>query len=138
MIEVRKAVSAGDLSECQWMQMTVFTGGEHRDIQKDHWWLATVDKKPAGFACLRMYPDDNSAYLALAGVLPAFRGRGLQKRLIKARENFGRKAGARTAVTYTAWLNWPSANNLIRMGYTLYSPKNPWGLARSLYFRKAL
>jgi GNAT superfamily N-acetyltransferase len=138
MIEVRKARTQNDLAECHRMQMDVFTGGEHRDIEKDHWWIALVDGVSAGFACLRIY-SDKIAYLALAGVLPEFRGRGLQKRLIKAREAFAKKEECAQMITYTAWKNWPSANSLIREGYTLYTPAGkPWGLPWSLYFRKNL
>jgi GNAT superfamily N-acetyltransferase len=138
MIRVRKAVHPADLMECNSMQTVVFTGGEHRNVQEDHWWIAEVDGKSAGFACLKVFPDDNSAYLALAGVMPQYRGRGIQKLLIRVRERFARKLGAKVAVTYTAYLNWASANSLIRMGYTLYSPQTAWGLKWSLYFRKDL
>lgn len=138
MIEVRKARTQNELSECHAMQMTIFTGGEHRDTSKDHWWLAYVDGEPAGFGCLRIYTD-GTAYHALAGVLERFRGQGLQKRLLRAREAFAKKEGCRIAFTYTAWRNWPSANSLIREGYTLYTPHaKPWGLPWSLYFRKTL
>ncbi len=138
MIEVRKATSQNDLAECHSMQMEVFTGGEHRDVSKDHWWLATVDKVPAGFACMRIYPDQ-TGYLALAGVLTAFRGQGIQKKLIRVREAYARREGCTMVFTYTAWKNWASANSLIRNEYTLYTPASkPWGLPWSLYFRKRL
>jgi GNAT superfamily N-acetyltransferase len=143
MIEVRKARTQNDLAECHVMQMEVFKDGEHRDTAKDHWWLALVDKQPAGFGCLRLMGDEGTGptlgYHALAGVLKAFRGQGIQRRLLKAREAFARAKGCATVCTYTAWRNWPSANSLIREGYTLYTPNvKPWGLPYSLYFRKVL
>jgi GNAT superfamily N-acetyltransferase len=138
MIEVRKARTESDLSECHWMQMTVFTGGEHRDTAKDHWWVARVDGEVAGFACLRIY-DGAVGYLALAGVLEKFRGRGIQKKLIRARERYAKAQGCTSMITYTAWKNWSSANSLIREEYTLYTPASRlWGLPYSLYFRKTL
>jgi GNAT superfamily N-acetyltransferase len=138
MIEVRKAVSQNDLAECHRMQMDVFTGGEHRDVSKDHWWIARVDGVPAGFACLVVFAD-KKAYQALAGVLPAFRGNGLQRKLLRSREAYAKRSGCDCVFTYTAWRNWPSANSLIREGYTLYTPASkPWGLPWSLYFRKAI
>jgi GNAT superfamily N-acetyltransferase len=137
IIEVRKARTQNDLAECHRMQMDVFTDGEHRDTEKDHWWIAQVDGVNAGFGCLRLYGDQG--YLALAGVLVEFRGLGIQKRLIQAREAFAVKSGCTYVCTYTAWRNWASANSLIRRGYTLYTPKSrPWGLPWSLYFRKAV
>ena len=142
MIEVRKARSQNDLAECHAMQMEIFRDGEHRDTAEDHWWLATVNDEPPGFGCLRVM--DTTAlvplgYHALSGVLARFRGQGIQRKLLKAREAYARKAGCLQCCTYTAWRNWPSANSLIREGYTLYTPATkPWGLEYSLYFRKTL
>jgi GNAT superfamily N-acetyltransferase len=142
MIEVRKARSQNDLADCHVMQMEVFKDGEHRDTSKDHWWIALVDKTPAGFGCLRIMEGGHGVplgYHALSGVMPIFRGHGIQRRLLKAREAYAAKVGCRQCCTYTAWRNWPSANSLIREGYTLYTPvSKPWGLAYSLYFRKTL
>lgn len=135
---IRRARSAADRLECNSLQVAVFSNGEHRDPNKDHWWLALVHDQPAGFACLRVM-DSKIAYLALAGVLPKYRGRGIQKRLIKLRENYARALGCKVMITYVAWANWPSANSLIRAGYKIYTPAGkPWGLKYSLYFQKDL
>jgi ribosomal protein S18 acetylase RimI-like enzyme len=75
-------------------------------------WLADV----AGFAVA--YVDaDGVVQLASCGVLPAYRGRGLQRKLVAAHERWGRARGARSARTYTSSDNWPSLANLLRCGY---------------------
>jgi GNAT superfamily N-acetyltransferase len=121
------------------MQLECFQHGEHRDVQKDHWWIALVDGEPAGFGCLAIvpYPDKTvEGYHAIAGVLPKFRGRRIQSRLIKRRESYAKRHGCMGCISYTAWFNRASANNLIREGYCLYKPQKDWGLKGALYFRK--
>ena len=65
-------------------------------------------------------------YFDRAGVAPLARGRGLQRRLIRARLGWARSEGATHAVTYTAPHNIKSSNNLIRCGFRMYSPRKPW------------
>ncbi len=76
-------------------------------------------------------------YFDRAGVAPHARGRGLQRRLIRARLAWSRSRGNTHAITYTAAHNIVSANNLIRCGFRLYEPAKPWaGLAGSLYWMR--
>jgi GNAT superfamily N-acetyltransferase len=143
MIKIARARSYADKLECNRLQVLIFQNGEHRDIHApdEYWWLARVDGEPAGFACLKIMTDPNNkgaAYLALAGVLTKYRGYGIQKRLIRLREQFARSKGATVMISYVAWANWPSANSLIRNGYTIFTPNAPWGLKYSLYFKKDL
>jgi GNAT superfamily N-acetyltransferase len=139
MIEVRKAISNHDRAQCHYMQTEVFSGGENRDAWADHWWIARVDGEAAGFGCLALVKYDDGTfegYHAISGVLPKFRGKGLQRKLLQRRERAARKLGCLGCISYTARWNWPSANNLIREGYTLYKPRKDWGLPNALYFRK--
>ena len=76
-------------------------------------------------------------YLARAGVVPEFQGKGLQKRMITIREKWARKQGFVWAVTDTSE-NPASANSLISRGYRMYEPTVAWGLSRALYWRKRL
>jgi GNAT superfamily N-acetyltransferase len=106
----------------------------------DHgwWWLVMDGGDPVAFA--GMVPScqwADAMYLCRTGVLPAYRGRGLQKRLIRIRAKIAKCLGAAWLVTDTTD-NPASANALIHCGFRLYDPSRPWAWKRSLYWRKAL
>lgn len=101
------------------------------------WWIG-YDGQPVAFCCIkpsRWWSD--TAYLARAGVLGAWRGNGLQKRMIRLREQWARRNNYRWLITDTSE-NPPSGNSLISCGYRLYTPRNPWALETSVYWRKKL
>ncbi len=77
-------------------------------------------------------------YLRRTGVLKPFRGKGLQRALIDCRDREAKRLGLKEVVTYTARDNYPSANNLIRCGYELYTPQSRYGLKDALYFCKTI
>ena len=77
-------------------------------------------------------------FLGVSGVIPEYRGDGLQQLMIQRREEHARLLGFRELVSYVDPENYPSANNFIRCGFTLCKP---WD--RSLgpsynFFRKKL
>lgn len=78
------------------------------------WWV--VDGDPSnGYAGARM--DGDALVLERAWVAPALRGRGLQGRLVRARVAWGRRQGARRAITYTWGGNVGSMRALVRAGF---------------------
>lgn len=108
------------------------------DPENGHWWLTFTGREPVAFCGLLPSAQWlNTGYLYRVGVLPEHRGRGLQQRLIAVREAHARRLGWSHTITDTTE-NTPSANSLIRRGYTLYEPKRPWGLPSALYWKKAL
>ncbi len=101
------------------------------------WWVAVYDGRIVGYCGLSVeHGDEGIGYLTRAGILPEFRGKGLQKKLIEVRDEEAEKRGYKVNITYVAKWNHASANNLIRCGYTLYSPEWKYGLKDALYFRK--
>lgn len=103
-----------------------------------YWWIMRDETGIIGFASLREAQSmRKTGYLSRAGVLPAHRGQGLQKRLIRAREKKARALGWTHLVSDT-YDNPPSANNLIDCGYKTFKPRKPWAFATSVYWRKAL
>lgn len=100
------------------------------------WWLAKTGETIAGFAGLFFYSDIRVGFLCECGVLPKYRGYGLQRRFIRARERYVKKKGYRRIITYTSPDNIPSANNLIKCGYKLYEPSYEWGVDNAFYFEK--
>ena len=102
------------------------------------WWLVTASGLPVAFAALSESPlTIRSGFLSRAGVLPAHRGNGLQAALIKAREKRARQLGYLALVTNT-YDNPQSGNNLIRAGFSLFTPEDPWGCDGTNYWRKVL
>jgi GNAT superfamily N-acetyltransferase len=103
-----------------------------------YWWLAYLDKEPVGFA--GMVPSQkykNVGYLKRAGVTAAHRGKGLQLRFFRVREQKARAIGWTHLVsecTNTVY----SANNFIRAGFKLFDPEIRWAFENSLYWKKAL
>lgn len=113
-----------------------------KDTPHTKWWFVFSGSKGSplvGFAGLTVYPN-GIAFLCRSGILPKYRGHGLHLRLIRVREVYARKIGLTRLITYTNVSNISSANNLIRLGFTLYRPHRAWGLPHkeALYFSKTL
>lgn len=102
-------------------------------LDGSHWFVAWEKGVPLAFGGIAFW-SNGKAFLSLAGVLPEHRGRGLQKRLIKARIAYARKWGVRQVVTYTVVNNPESMRSLIRCGMLPYTPKTPWVGKRVVYF----
>ena len=104
------------------------------------WWLGhSLDNNQAvAFGILEPSQQwRDTAYLSRAGVLPAWRGQGLQRRLIALRERLARRQGFVWMISDTTD-NVPSSNNLIKAGYKLIEPSAPWANSESLYWSKKL
>jgi GNAT superfamily N-acetyltransferase len=109
--------------------------------ESGYWWLCyAIDegRELAGFCGLTpTYADASIGYLKRAGVRRGHRGQGLQKRFVRVREAKARKLCMRSIVTDTSD-NPSSANNLIKCGYRIYCPENPWGFNHTIYWSKDL
>jgi predicted acetyltransferase len=100
------------------------------------WWIARDGKMPVGYACLRPSKQlSNWGYLSRAGVTAAYRGQGLQKRLIRVRLAYARAMGWEGVVTDTAKDNVASSNSLIASGFRLFRPRVAWSFDSALYWR---
>lgn len=112
------------------------------ELDYGDWWLvypAADRDSPIAFAGLVVSSYGSGfGYLKRAGVLTCFRGEGLQRRLISLRERRARKLGMQWSITNTSNTNSASSNNLIRSGYHIWVPENPWDFATSIYWRKKL
>ena len=99
------------------------------------WWIAYEGAEPIAFAGLR--PSlrwEGTGYLASTGVLPKFRGRGLQRRLIRKRLAACSNNGWHTAITDTLNGNWASMRSLIACGFKPYAPVVRWGDKSAVYW----
>lgn len=134
-------LSADDAQTIRVLQEQVF--GEVytsiKDMPDAYWWLAVEGRKPIGFCSMTPYKELGCMFLSLAGVVPGFRGHGLQRRMIRAREKKGKTVEwVKRFVSYTSNDNIWSANNLIRCGYLLYTPPHEWGIKDAYYFQKKI
>mgnify|MGYP003705469055 CR=1 FL=1 len=107
------------------------------DFSDGWWWIASYDDLEVGFAGLSMFQSSKpTGYLCRSAVVEEFRGNGLQRRFIRARERYARKLNLNRIVTDTRGIH--SANNLIQCGYRLYRPKHRWAFKGSNYWEKKL
>ena len=108
-------------------------------VDHGHWWIAYTDTgKPIAFAgMVRSTSWFDCGYMCRAGVVPEYRGKGLQKRLIKVRELHAKRLRWNWLITDT-YYNHPSANSLISCGFKLYDPTTPWSYKHALYWRKKI
>lgn len=103
------------------------------------WWLVFDGAHPVAFAALAPSAQWlDAGYLARAGVLPEYRGQGLQRRLIRARVARAKKQGWSSVLSDTSKDSVPSSNNLMREGFRVYRPRHPWSFKCQLYWRKSI
>lgn len=115
-----------------------FAGTFEPEWADSWWWLAFHGKTPIGFC--GMSPSarwERTGYFTRAGVTSLFQGKGIQKRLIRARMMFAKKLNYTHVVTDTRD-NPASANSLIRCGFKMYQPRHPWGFKESVYWIRKL
>jgi GNAT superfamily N-acetyltransferase len=153
--KIREVDGEDELEELRSLHDECF-GGEapqitDNDVINGHWWLVWEKEwhifapaphwgsHPIAFAGLKQsLRFDNVGYLYRVGVMPAYRGQGLQKRLITVREAKAKRLGYIALVTDTTD-NPASANSLINCGFHIHEPYVVWGPnPRTIYWRKWL
>lgn len=109
---------------------------EHGD---GYWWEARDPETEDLLAfCGLDHLTSTSAFLSRSWVSPEHRGKGWQKKMIRTRERFARSLSVSRLVTYTTHCNPASSNSLIRCGYKLYTPEDPWGCPGANYWYRLL
>jgi GNAT superfamily N-acetyltransferase len=122
----------------QYMQLETMPYDPVVDPAEGYWWLVRAGSQPVAF--LGMTPVEDCpkwGYVARVGVLPEFRGKGIQKHLMRVAERRARAIGL-TRLISTTLNNPPSANSFIACGYKTYTPEGPWGYTGTLYWFKDL
>jgi GNAT superfamily N-acetyltransferase len=131
---VRQAI-AELIKECFSAVETEWAGRLHHTT--GDWWIATCRGKEVGMAgMVPSYQVRNAGYLHCSGVIPAFRGHGIQRRLIQKRIACARRYGWRQLFTETINSNAASANSLIRCGFRQFNPARTWGSPYAVYWKK--
>jgi len=102
------------------------------------WWVGLDGDKPVAFCVVSPSTRwKDTVYLSRSGVIPEYRGKGLQKRMITIREMYAKRKNYTWIITDTT-ANPQSSNSLIRRGYQLFEPSDPWAYVHSLYWRKRI
>lgn len=121
-----------------WLQLEVLPSDAPLDPSQGHWWIGYDNGAPVAFCCVQQSVRwSDCGYLSRAGVIRAYRGSGLQRRLIRVRERKARDLGWNWLVSDT-YRNPASANTLIACGYRTFLPSKPWGFDGAVYWRKKL
>jgi RimJ/RimL family protein N-acetyltransferase len=137
-MEIRRVnLNQKSQEDLEWLDRLSFPGDTPYPKKGAEWWIAYDEKTCIGFAGIKNVGHD-TAFLCRVGVIKAYRGQGLQKKMVRVRERWARSRGFHYIITYTSAYNLKSANSLIQCGYRLYNPQNPYGMENALYFRKNL
>lgn len=126
-----------DLAVLRILHHATFPHDPHPVYRTGLWWIVWDGLDPVAFGG-SLPKGVGGHYLCRAGVLPTARGRGIQVRLIRVRLKAAEEQGMDHAVSDCTLDNAASANNLIRCGFRVHWPINPWGLATSIHWRKEL
>lgn len=111
-------------------------GTAHPNYAEGDWWIAYQGRIPAAF--IGLIPStwyDNYGYFIRVGVLPVFRGHGLQRRLMRVMERRAKRHGWNGIISDTT-SSVESANNFIKSGYMMFDPQPGWAWPYSLYWWK--
>ena len=109
------------------------------DWDDDYWWYVTENDLPVAFGGMGIMDGEGGDKIGIftrVGVLPHWRGEGLQVKLIHARLNYAKRQNCIRCVTYTVD-NPASENSLINCGFKRYQPVNPWA-GKVTYWRSIL
>ena len=98
------------------------------------WWVITSGNIIIGY-CGCAFAEGLCIFVR-AWVHKDYRGKGLQKKMIKLRIKSA--YDCHTAITYTTIDNCPSANSLISERFKLYTPEYAYGGREMLYFQKEI
>ena len=128
--------NSADVNVIMFLQRKILPSDTPYKVTHGHWWIAYAEcGKPVGFGGLvRSIRFSDTGYLCRAGVLDAFTGHGLQKRLIDVRLRKAKELGWNWVITDTT-NNPASANSLINSGFKLYEPSSPWSFKNALYWK---
>jgi GNAT superfamily N-acetyltransferase len=126
-------VSADDIDAqrwIRWMDGEVFPDDKPVTFVGSSWFIGWDGGEPTCYAAWRphfpmasvaeLHWTEQWGFHYRAGVLPKFRGQGLQRELIGLREEDMRARGIKTAVTYTDPVSAASMRSLIATGYRPY------------------
>lgn len=138
-VDIRDAVICEAIAELNRASFkTGYWTGRLRPDRGD-WWLALDGHREVGYAgMVPSYRIEKAGYLCASAVIPKYRGKGIQQRMIRKRIAYARSLGWTQLFTETINDNAASANALIRCGFRMFWPERPWGSPYAVYWRLAI
>lgn len=119
----------------------LLTADEDESVWSPHgeYWAAWDGDKPIAIGGLvRSARFTDVIYMHAVGVDEAYRGRHLQRRLIRVRLRWAKAHGFSHAVTYTLVDNVASSRSLVACGFKPYWPSYRWAGRTVCYWLRAL
>ena len=135
-VTLRRAWSSEDETADLALDRALFPNDEPVTIAHALWIAEDERGLPVGFCAAKN--TLGYAFLLRAAVTEGANGQGLQRRMIRVREAWARKQGAKRIITYVSHANAPSLVNLIRCGYRFYTPTTLYAGKRFHYLEKDL
>lgn len=123
-VDFSPAAAAEDVQRILRMDRICFPLDEPPSIDGAEWAIGWDGKTPAAYCAWKIVEHDAVpvGFHYRGGVLPEYRGRALQRRMLGLREAAMRERGLTTAVTYTDADGAASMRSLIAEGYLPYAP----------------
>jgi GNAT superfamily N-acetyltransferase len=123
-VRFRLATSPDDQQQILRLDRICFPVDEPPGIVGAQWFIGWDGETPAAFCAWKPVEQDGVAvgFHYRGGVLPEYRGHGLQRQMLRVREARMREQGLAVAVTYTDADGAASMRSLIAEGYRPYAP----------------
>ncbi|WP_428664544.1 N-acetyltransferase family protein [Reyranella sp.] len=123
-VDFRLAPSAEDGRQILHMDRICFPVDEPPSIAGAEWVIGWDGEMPAAYCAWKTVEHDGVpvGFHYRGGVLPEYRGHGLQRQMLRLREARMREQGLTVAVTYTDADGAASMRSLIAEGYRPYVP----------------
>ena len=124
MIAFRRAVAREDAALIAQMDVVCFPIDTPASFAGANWFIGWDGDRPAAYCAWKPveHDDATAGFHYRGGVLPDWRGHGLQREMFRLREAEMRERGIAKAVTYTDADGAASMRNLIAEGYRPYAP----------------
>ena len=123
MIAFRRALSREDAARIAQMDVVGFPIDTPAEFAGANWFIGWDGDRPAAYCAWKIVDHDEPAgFHYRGGVMPDWRGQGLQREMFRLREAEMREQGIARAVTYTDADGAASMRNLIAEGYRPYAP----------------
>jgi GNAT superfamily N-acetyltransferase len=123
VISFRRAVSREDAALIAQMDVVCFPIDKPAEFAGANWFIGFAGDRPASYCAWKIVEHDAPVgFHYRGGVMPDWRGHGLQREMFRLREAEMREQGIARAVTYTDADGAASMRNLIAEGYRPYAP----------------